>query len=210
MIENTSFDFKNIKSDEFLKKYNDLISFIRQKKIIDDIDKVYNISFSQTMGTYTFKTLHGGLLNLFEGNTELLDTLNAFILQLNINFDNKSVENGEINAKLKKIRAIYFEFYNQLNNMHGDPLNTTGTSISIQDKSPNMNLTLSRNDRVKYTSVLQFNSLLNLVIQFTETLNEKLITGNNVIDIKMVEQYLNKSEEFRNSLKQFKNKNGIE
>lgn len=207
MVESNSKN--NIDIDVFLEKYIKLIDYIYKNKLIDDIAKLYEVVFSQPLDQASLATLNNGTLRLFEGNLELMSIFNDFMMNILYDYPNKTVGNSEINARLKRLRAIYFEFYHYNRLLITEPFNIKSISTSILNNSQIVNLNILRNDSNQFSLSLNFNTLLNLINQLTEAISNKYNSGNNAIDIKHVNDYLSRSENFKNQLLEFKETNKL-
>ncbi|WML35654.1 hypothetical protein [Clostridium sp. OS1-26] len=196
-------------NDDFLISYNKLIQYINENHLIDYIEDAYKITCTSELNGTMIGRLNNILVRLFDGQLEYIETLSKFMQTPNINFNNRTTSNAQINARLRRMRDIYFECIMAFNNMVSDPFNISGTATSVQEKSPSINLTLSRNDLTQFSCTLNFNSLLNMLCQLVSVAGNKLNSGNNIIDVQLLNRYLEESDNLNSTIIQFKKSKDI-
>lgn len=204
VLNNNLEDGKMENTEEFLVRYNKLLSFIESKAIISSIEEAYKLIYSVGFKSMSLARINNVLIRLFDGDIENLNTFNMYMQNLKFNYANKATLSNQINAKLKKLRDVYFELTMYYSAMISEPFNLGGASASIQHNSPNINVIVDRNDGRDFALTLNFNSLITLVNQLNDILNKKIVEGNNQIDIQLINNYIELSLKFQHSIDNFK------
>jgi hypothetical protein len=202
--KNGLFDQEVINTAEFLQRYNKLLTYISENTLIDSIEEAYRIAYSNVQNAAALSTLNNILFKVFDGDAEYIETLNIFMQNLNVLYNNRITSNSQINARLRKLRNLYIDAIAAVGNMIVDPFNIASISASIQQNSPAINISLVRNDGEKFSSTLNFNSMMNLLIQFTNSLNNKFKSGSNAIDLQLTDNYIEQCSDLIEILENFK------
>ena len=191
---------------EFLGKYKNLLQTIATKKIMQEIEDSYRIVFPSENKSTAIALHNSMIVKLFEGNEEHIETFTNFMRNVNISFQSKVTANGEINSRLIKLRNLYCDIVNMTNNALIDPFNIASTSATSSKILPTINITITRNDGQTFSSSMNFNSMINLITNFTDVLNNRFNSGNNEVDFELINNYINTSSELIDDLQQFKEK----
>ncbi|WP_346877106.1 hypothetical protein [Clostridium sp. UBA5712] len=211
-MENNKNELDNqdiLDKNEFLKKYNLLLKHIESNNLISSLEEAYSVVFKSTSNIAALGKLNNILLMIFEGDMEYFNIFNTYMQDINIIYPNQSTVNKQLNARLKKIKILYTDITMSINSAINDPFNVSTISCSIINNSPIINITLVRNDGKDFSSSLDFNSMINIINRFTEALNRKLVSGNNAIDIRMMNEYIEVTNKFKDNIEDFKKKNSL-
>lgn len=198
-----------IDKEIFLPQYRDLIDFINSNSLMDTIEETYKAVYSSSLKDLAIARINNILMRLFNGDLGRVQTFNSYMQSPNISYPNKSTSNAPINTRLKKLRDVYIEFSFAYGMMLSEPFNIGSIAVAIQSNSPNVNMVLHRNDGTEFISTLNLSSLIKMVSQLTDTLNKKLDSGNNLIDIQLINNYIEISSKFKQSIDDFKKGKGI-
>lgn len=199
----------NLDQNEFLPKYRELLNFISQNNLMDSIEETYRVYYSYEVKPNSMGVLNNIILLLFNNQIEFLNTFNMYMQNLNIDYPNKASGNSQINSRLKKLKIIYSRNLVKNNMIMAEPFNINSSLASIQKNSPNINVNLSRNDGEEFYATFNFNTLMNLINQLTNVLSKKLEVGNNVVNIQLLNNYIESSDKFKLEIEKFKKKKDI-
>jgi len=209
-INQNQFANKNVVNPtEFLKQYNELLDYIGTHNLITYIEEAHKTTLINARDISTIGRLNSILFKIFDGNVECLRTFNTFMQQINITYNNSLTKSAQLNAKLGKLKGLYIDILLGLNNLIADPFNTSSIASAVQQNSSIINITLLRNDGEAFASSLNFNSMINIINQFTTTLDTKLKSGNNAIDLQLINNYNVVTESLKQSIEEFKKKNNL-
>lgn len=209
--QNHSVNQSSINLTDFLKEYNLLLSYISTNNLIEAMEEAHRITLTNAQNTSTvaLAKLNNILIKVFEGNVKYLNTFNTFMQNMNIIYPNQATVNSQINARLKKIRNLYIDTIMGINNLVVDPFNIISIACSVQQNSPIINTILVRNDGEYFSSSLNFNTMMNVINQFTGALDHKLKSGNNAVDLQFVNNYIEITQNLIKSLEDFKKINNL-